>query len=146
MKVEIKNRFSGSVQFTAEVDASFETKSHALQIGAAVKWGLKQEADLREADLRGANLGEAPIIDAGVDKRGYIFRATYDPESFDLQITAGCRTWKTIAEAQAHFGEGYGSDGDVTECLAKIQYIETVFEARQKEAEAKTKPLAEVSA
>jgi len=146
MKVEIKNRFSGSVKFTAEIDASFETKDRSLQIGAAVKWGIKEEADLRGADLRGAdlrgadlrganlwgaNLWGAPIIDAGVDARGYIFRATYDPKNFELKITAGCRTWATIDEARTHFGETYNSNGDVAECLAKIQYIETVFESRK---------------
>ena len=76
MKFEILNRFTGSVQFTAEIDCS-EDAPTSIKIGLAVKFGLESEADLCEADLcgadlrwanlRGANLCEADLCGANLD-------------------------------------------------------------------------------
>lgn len=61
MKFEIKNRFTGSVIFTAELSADYESKTHGIQLGAAVKLALMAGtnlayADLTYADLTGTNL------------------------------------------------------------------------------------------
>tara|TARA_R110002072_G_scaffold100778_9_gene222047 strand:+ start:472 stop:888 length:417 start_codon:yes stop_codon:yes gene_type:complete len=58
MKFDIKNRFTGDTQFTAEIKAGDETPT-SVKIGLAVKWGIKNSADLRNADLRNANLQSA---------------------------------------------------------------------------------------
>ena len=67
MKYEIKNRYTGDVQVTAEIDRD-ENSPTAIKIGLAVKWGIKNGADLRDADLRGAYLSGADLRDA--DLRG----------------------------------------------------------------------------
>src|SRR5450830_376284 len=54
MQCEIKNRWTGKVQFTAEIEAD-ESAAVSLKIGLAVKWAVKTDADLGGADLRGAN-------------------------------------------------------------------------------------------
>jgi len=53
MKFEVKNRFSGEVQFTAEIECA-EDASVSVKLGLAVRWAYKTGADLRDADLRGA--------------------------------------------------------------------------------------------
>ena len=52
MKIEIKNRWSGKLQFTAEIECS-ESATLGVKIGLALKWAIKTKADLRGADLRG---------------------------------------------------------------------------------------------
>jgi hypothetical protein len=77
MKFEIKNRFSGEVQITADIDCE-ESAALSVKIGLAVKWAIKHNANLRGADLRGAYLGGADLRGAdlggaylgGADLRG----------------------------------------------------------------------------
>ena len=67
MKFYILNRWTGRVQFTAEIDAD-EDVPLSIKIGLAVRWGRKNSADLRGAYLRGAYLSDANLSDA--DLRG----------------------------------------------------------------------------
>ena len=50
MKFEIKNRWTGEVKFTAEIDA-VESTPLSLKIGLAVKWAIETRANLTGADL-----------------------------------------------------------------------------------------------
>ena len=63
MKQEIKNRWTGKVQFTAEIDATEETPL-SIRIGMAVKWAIKNNANLTDADLTRANLTGADLTRA----------------------------------------------------------------------------------
>jgi uncharacterized protein YjbI with pentapeptide repeats len=66
---QIKNHFSGSLIFEAEVDG--ETAS--IRLGLVARLALKTGANLRGANLRGANLREANLCEAnlyGADLRG----------------------------------------------------------------------------
>jgi len=67
MKFEIRNRWSGNVQFTAEIDCSEDTPLR-IKVGLAAKWAFKSGADLSGADLSGAVLSGADLSDA--DLRG----------------------------------------------------------------------------
>lgn len=63
MKFNILNRFSGEVQFTAEIGCDEDAKT-PLKIGLAVKWAMKSGANLSGAklsyaDLLGADLSHA---------------------------------------------------------------------------------------
>ena len=60
MKFEIKNRWTGNVQFTAEIDCD-DNAVNSLKIGLAVKCAIKNGANLRGADLRGADLSGANL-------------------------------------------------------------------------------------
>ena len=68
MKFEIKNRWSGSVIFEAELDAKFETEPFSIQLGAAVKIAYGKKIDLSSANLIAANLSDANL--SGADLRG----------------------------------------------------------------------------
>jgi len=63
IKFDILNRFSGKVQFTAEIDCE-EAADRSIKIGLAVKWAVKNSANLRGANLDGANLYGADLYGA----------------------------------------------------------------------------------
>jgi hypothetical protein len=60
MKFEIKNRWTGNVQFTAEIECSEETLT-SIKIGLALRWGFENSANLEGANLEGANLEGANL-------------------------------------------------------------------------------------
>jgi hypothetical protein len=70
MQFEIRNRFSGAVQFTAEIDCAADAPM-SVKIGFAVKWAMAANAylcgaNLCGANLRGANLREADLCRANL--------------------------------------------------------------------------------
>jgi len=65
MQYEIYNRWTGDVQLTAEIDAT-DDAPRSLKIGLAVKWAMKNRADLSRANLRGADLRGADLRDANL--------------------------------------------------------------------------------
>jgi hypothetical protein len=63
MKFDILNRFTGAVQFTAEISCA-EDVLPSVKLGLAVQWAIKSDANLRGADLSDANLRGANLSDA----------------------------------------------------------------------------------
>ena len=55
MQFDVKNRSTGDVQFTAEINCIDDTPT-SLKLGLAVRWAIKHDADLADANLAGANL------------------------------------------------------------------------------------------
>ncbi|MCP4410751.1 MAG: pentapeptide repeat-containing protein [Gammaproteobacteria bacterium] len=64
-KFEVTNRWSGNVQFTAEIECE-KDEAYSVKLGLAVRWGIKSGAYLRDANLRGANLRDANLSDANL--------------------------------------------------------------------------------
>ncbi len=65
MKFEVKNRYSGEIQFTAEITCDKDA-STSFKLGLAVRWAIENRANLRyanlsSADLRYANLSSADL-------------------------------------------------------------------------------------
>ena len=77
LKFDVLNRFTGAVQFTAEIECKPD-ELLSVKLGLAVQWAIKScaylsgaylsGADLRGADLRGAYLSRADLSRA--DLRG----------------------------------------------------------------------------
>jgi uncharacterized protein YjbI with pentapeptide repeats len=65
MKFEIRNRLTGSVQFTAEIECAADAPT-SIKIGLAVKWALKSRANLSGANLSGADLSGANLSGANL--------------------------------------------------------------------------------
>ena len=63
MQYDILNRYTGAVQFTAEIDCA-DDAPRSIKIGLAVQWGVMAKAYLRGADLTGAYLREANLSGA----------------------------------------------------------------------------------
>ena len=74
MKFEVKNRYTGDVQFVADIDCD-EGASYSVKLGLAVKLAVKNKEILRDADLRDAYLSGADLGDA--DLRGAYLRGAY---------------------------------------------------------------------
>ena len=73
MKIEIKNRWTGSVLFEVDIGSSKLAVEAAVKGGADLRRADLHGADLREADLRGADLLGANLHEAdlhGADLRG----------------------------------------------------------------------------
>ncbi len=120
---EIKARGTAAVLF------SLETESLKLCVEAAVKGGAYLRgadlggACLGGADLRGAHLRGAYLIDGGQDARGHRFYAWRDKEAAVVVYRAGCHEWTSINDALAWYGASYPSDGDRTECIARLNLL-----------------------
>jgi hypothetical protein len=67
MKFEIKNRWTGNVQYSCELSADIAGKSYGVQLGFAIKSAAASGAVLRDAVLRGADLRRADL--SGADLR-----------------------------------------------------------------------------
>jgi hypothetical protein len=65
MKFEVKNRWTGAVQFTADIECDADA-SVSVKLGLAVKWAVKADAYLADAYLAGANLTGANLTDANL--------------------------------------------------------------------------------
>ena len=112
MTFTILNRFSGEVQITAEIDCD-ESVFRSLKLGLAVKWAIKNNADLRSAnlsyadlsyaDLRSANLSYADLSYADLRSANlsyadlsYANLRSADLRSANLSSLRGCK-WAQVA-------------------------------------------------
>ncbi len=81
MKFDILNKFSGKVNFTAEINCS-EDEKISVKLGLAVRWANLNGANLDGANLDGANLNGANLYRANLDganlDRANLYRANLD--------------------------------------------------------------------
>jgi hypothetical protein len=118
-RFEVRNRWSGAVQFTAEIDCAPDTLPR-VKLGLAVRWARNSDAVLRgavlsdavlsDADLRGADLRDAVLSDAdlsGADLRNAdlrdfpvkvenihqrVFEAASAPKALNMETWHSCET------------------------------------------------------
>ena len=106
IKFAIRNRWTGAVQFEAEIDAD-QDAGVGIKVGLAVKWARDNSAvlrgadlsgaDLRDAVLRGADLSDADLRGADLsdaDLRDAVLRGA-DLRSFKADM------WATLTENRA---------------------------------------------
>ena len=67
IRYDVLNRFSGAVQFTAEIDCDCNDETQ-FKIGLAVKWAIKNRANLNGANLSRANLNGANLNGANLSR------------------------------------------------------------------------------
>ena len=66
MKFDVLNRWTGAVQFTAEIECADDAPA-SVKLGLSVIWGAKNKASLDGANLDGANLYGANLNGASLD-------------------------------------------------------------------------------
>ena len=66
MNFQIKNRFSGEIQFECELSAGIADKSYSLKLGFAIKEAISARANLADANLAGAYLAGADLARANL--------------------------------------------------------------------------------
>ena len=157
IKFDVMNRFSGAVQFTAEIDCK-ENETTSIKLGRSVKWAIKAGANLADADLAdaylaGANLANADLADANlagaylagaylaganlanqwivqgaVRSDGYVFMLT-NLKDEGVRLKAGCRNF-TMAEACQHWKATRDDTPLGTETFAILDCLEAMAKAR----------------
>jgi hypothetical protein len=117
IKFDVKNRFTGAVQFTAEIDCG-DDASPGIKLGLAVTWAKKEDANLRGADLRGADLRGVDLRDANLrgahginDYVKCIQLDTYPITYTATHIQIGCERhtheeWRGFSDAQIRAMDG----------------------------------------
>jgi hypothetical protein len=107
LKFNVLNRYSGEVQFTAEIDCADDAKA-SVKLGLAVKWAIESRAYLSGADLSGANLsridptgvGWGLRLNASGKSKGYpIYIVGGDHADFPLFRRDG-KAWAEIVQAE----------------------------------------------
>ena len=63
IKFDVLNKWTGKVQFTAEIDCDINTNL-SWKLRLAIIWAIKNDANLSGADLRGADLSYAVLSNA----------------------------------------------------------------------------------
>ena len=118
MHFDIRNRYTGDVQFTADIDCA-EDASDSVKLGLAVKWAVKSGADLSRADLSHADLYGANLY--GADLSGSVGVISFGPVGAYRRIgyavkhyagpmiKLGC-FWGTLDEASAKIRAKYGEN------------------------------------
>ena len=87
IKFDVLNRFTGSVQFTAEIECK-EDEITSIKLGLAVKWAIKARANLAGANLEGANLARANLEGANLEG-AYLARANLEGAYLEGAYLAG---------------------------------------------------------
>ena len=98
IKFDIHNRFTGAVQFTAEIECE-ETALRSVKIGLAVRWAIKNEANLREANLRGADLSEANLREADLREANLYGADLYGADLSEADLRGADLYWADLSEA-----------------------------------------------
>jgi uncharacterized protein YjbI with pentapeptide repeats len=131
MKFEIKNRWTGAVQYTCELAAEVAGKSYGLQLGFAIKAAHGDGAVLRDADLRDADLRDADL--RGADLRGADLRDA-DLRGADLRdadLRGADLRGADLRDADLRDADLSGAD--LRACPVKIENIhKAVYEAASK--------------
>ncbi len=145
IKFDVLNRFSGAVQFTAEIDCKAYTPQ-SWRLRLALLWGIEHKANLSSAnlssaDLSGANLSSADLSSANLSwanlswfiqgptrSDGYEFKLTkFKAES--VMVRAGCRNF-TMKEARKHWNDTRKGTPLGNETFAILDCLEAMAKAR----------------
>ena len=125
---EVRNRLTGAVQFTAQIECD-ENTSVSVKIGLAVKWGFKSGAYLCGANLRGADLSSHKLAAgqslAMLGQPDGWFAFTYFTDKGQQRVSIGCQD-KTIAEGRVY----WANKSDRQEVFACLDYAEAIARAR----------------
>jgi hypothetical protein len=122
---DVKNRFTGDVQFTAKIDCS-EDDARSLKMGLAVKLALYngvnlEWANLNGADLEGANLYGADLNGANLEGANGVneYIKCVQIEAYPITYTAdilqiGCQRhsiedWRTFDSRRIAAMDGKGA-------------------------------------
>ena len=133
MKFDVLNRFTGDVQFTAEIDCK-DDEITSVKLGLAVKWAIKNRASLDEASLVGARLvgarldraslvGKRPILQIGGLGSRNAYLTAYNTDK-GIKIKTGCFSG-SLEEFEDAVKQNHGDNQHGKEYAAAISMIKT---------------------
>jgi hypothetical protein len=114
IKFDVLNRFTGTVQFTAEIDCDDSTAT-GLKLGLAVNWAIKSRANLRRANLYGANLYGANLYGANLSganlSRADLYGANlYGADLYGANLYGANLSRAKLSRAKLYGANLYGAD------------------------------------
>ena len=98
MKFEIKNRWTGKVQFTAEIAAD-DLTPYGVKVGLAVQWGIENKADLTWANLTWADLTRADLTEANLTRANLMEANLTEANLTRADLTRADLMWANLMEA-----------------------------------------------
>lgn len=123
-KLEVRNRFSGELQFITEIKCKANA-SPFIKLGLAVRWAVKSGADLSGANLIGHKLAAGNSFAAlGIPDGWQAF--TYFTDKNTQRVLIGCQD-KTLAEGRAY----WANKDNRREIFAALDYAEAIGKARR---------------
>jgi hypothetical protein len=142
IKFPVHNRFTGAVQFTAEIDCADDAAT-SVKLGLAVRWAVKTRANLAgahlaganlaRANLAGANLAGANLADANLARanlaRAYLARANLADAHLARADLAGARLAGAHL-ARAHLAGAYLAGADLAGADLAGAYLAGAYLAR----------------
>ena len=132
MKYDVLNRFTGEVQFTADIDCD-ENELTSIKLGLAIQWGYKNKKNLARANMEGAYMARANMDNypvsfgcVGEEKRtGYAVM-----ENGIIMVRLGC-FYDSEEKAYDAIRMKYG-DNSIYEALVKAACNQVRFYGKQK--------------
>ena len=109
IKFDVFNRFSGAVQFTAEIEASDEDLS-SVKLGLAVRWAVKNGANLSGADLSGASLYRADLSGANLSGANLSCATLYRADLSRATVSHANLSGTYLSGADLYGANLYGAD------------------------------------
>ena len=99
MLFTVLNRFTGTAQFVAEINAD-ESTAPSAKIGLAVKWAIKTRANLADANLYYANLTGANLADANLSGANLSRANLYGANLYGADLTHAKNAGLAIARTR----------------------------------------------
>ncbi len=98
IKFNVLNRFTGAVQFAAKIDCD-ESTARSIKLGLAVKWGIKNNANLTDANLTDADLTDANLAYADLTRADLTRADLTDADLTDANLTDADLTDADLTDA-----------------------------------------------
>ena len=128
IKFDVFNRFSGEVQFTAEIEAS-DTALSSVKLGLAVRWAVKNRANLSGAYLSGANLSGANLYGANLSGANLSGANLYGADLSGANLSRANLSGANLSRANLYGADLCGADlsgangvNDYLKCIQIDQY------------------------
>ena len=112
IKIEIRNRWTGSVvfEYTKEGNTITETVLDAIRRGANLRDANLRDADLRDANLRDANLCDADLCDANLCGANLCGADLYGADLCDANLSGANLRDADLRGADLRGANLYGAD------------------------------------
>ena len=125
IKFKIKNRFTGSVQFIAEIECD-ENEKYSVKLGLAVKLANLYGANLSRADLSGADLSGANLYGANLYGANLSRADLYGANLSRADLSGADLSGANLSGADLS-GATYGKDIPITKKPIQISGFEPYF-------------------
>jgi hypothetical protein len=98
---EIRNRWTNAVQVTAQIDCAPDAPE-SVKLGLAVRWAVKERANLRGAKLRGVDLREVDLREADLREADLCWAYLFGVDLREADLRGADLCWANLRDAYLH--------------------------------------------